>query len=309
MLTALVLAALATAPQQDAVELVWNPAQGSELERRVDFEISGGLDDSRGWLDAFGLGGLADVRVVGRLHVYDTLVRVEAGRPLELERELLGLSTRWDAFERREVATDLVGSTLRYTWDPEARAFECWWSSPAPRALARPALREDLDLRALLPDRPVRVGELWHVPVSAVAPLLLPAGALHVDPELGRAWGFDGLANAFDVERMQRIRDGTVECLLARVEGDLAVVELGWSWWGTLDPFLTIESDSRFAPHVRSSTPLDLDARAWGRLTWDLAAGHARELELEAELEGHLGGPSGWPLRVRGMWWYAIESR
>ncbi|HVS20125.1 MAG TPA: hypothetical protein VMT18_16090 [Planctomycetota bacterium] len=308
MLAVCLLAVFQSAPASGAVELVWRPAPGSELERRVDFELHGGLDDPHGWLGMFGLAGLTDVLVVGRLRVIDTIVDVEGGRPLELERELLALDTLWNGLAERQVAPDHVGCTLRYVWDPETGAFERAWSRRPPRALEPPSLREDLDLRALLPDHAVRVGELWHVPVHSVAPLLVPAGSLHVDGELGRDWGFEGLAQAFDIERVQRIRDGRVECLFARVEGDLAVVEFGWTWWGSVDPFLTPQPDAWFAPCVRyapDGITLDLDARAWGRMTWDLAANHARELELSAEMDGTLGG---WPFRARGTWWYEIEA-
>lgn len=251
------------------------------------------------------------------MRVSDEIRRVADARPLELVREFERLTTTWDGHARCEVRPELLGRALVYTWDEGAGAYERDWVRPASSRVDPPALREDLDLRALLPGELVRVGEVWRVPVSSVAGLLAPAGALHVDEALGEAWGFDGLADAFDLERVQPIRDGEVECLLERivlVDGRrLAAIEVGWEWWGTIDPFLTPHAGTwltRIAPG--SSICADLDGRAWGRLLWDLEGGHALEFELQAEVSGQHGAPGvrcGLRFHVRGSWFTTITPR
>jgi hypothetical protein len=303
--------------RSESVELVWRPEPGSVLERDVEFEVRGGLDEGYVGLSLLGLSGLADVSVQGHLRVSDEIVRVADGRPLELRREFERLTTTWDGLARCEVHPELLERALVYTWDESAGTYAREWARSPTSRVAPPALREDLDLRALLPGEPVRVGDLWRVPVSSVAGLLAPAGALHVDEDLGEAWGFDELAQAFDIERVQRIRDGEVECLLkriVRVDGRrLAVIEVGWEWWGTIDPFLTPRADTwlaRIAPG--SSICADLDGRAWGRLLWDLEGGHAHEFELQAEvsgLHGARGSRCGLRFHARGSWFTTITPR
>lgn len=302
----ILILALQAASAPGAVQLHWAPPPGSELVRRIDVELQGGLEDPGGGLSRIGLGGLASVAVVGRMRVVDSMGESTQGRPLAFDREVLELHTRWGGVAPRDVQPEVVGRMLRYAWDAETTAYEVTWQPVRRGAPAPPGLPEDLDARALLPERAVRVGETWRVPVSAVAPLLLPAGAGHVDEGLARAWKVHELAGAFDLERMQRIRDGFVSCRLVSVEGGLAVVEMGWTWWGRIDPFLTLDLEAWHLPLASGKVPLDVDARAWGRLTWDLEGGHARELELRAELDGLLGG---WPVTARGTWWYAIEAR
>lgn len=310
MLAALVLAVLAPIAQEGAIAIVWQPAAGTVLERCVEFEVRGGIAEPH-VLVALDLRGLSNASIRGRMRVRDTLGAIEGGRPLALEREVLELRTTWNGLAENDVAPDLAGRALRYAWDGELDAFEHKWARPHPRGITPPALREDLDLRALLPGRLVRVGELWRVPVSRAAALLAPAGGLHVDERLADAWGFDDLTRAFDIERVERIRDGEVECLLARVEGPIAVIEFGWTWWGAIDPFLTPAPDTWLARLAPDPMRLGLDGRAWGRLLWDLDAGHARELELEVELDGLLATPLtrlGIPIHARGTWWVFIES-
>ncbi|HVS20126.1 MAG TPA: hypothetical protein VMT18_16095 [Planctomycetota bacterium] len=312
MLAALVLAVLAPIPQEGAIEILWCPTAGTVLERCLEFEVRGGIAEYEHLLAGLDLRGLAGTSIRGRLRVRDTLGPVEEGRPLVLEREVLELRTTWNGLAELDVAPDLAGRALRYAWDAERDAFERDWARPHPRGIAPPALREDLDLRALLPGRPVRVGEVWRVPVSRAAPLFAPAGGLHVDTRLADARGFDDLARAFDIERGERIRDSEIECLLARVEGRTAVIELGWTWRGAIDPFLPPASDTWLARLAPDPTRLGLDGCAWGRLLWDLEAGHAREFKLEVEFDGLLATPLtrlGIPIRARGMWWVAIESR
>lgn len=300
----------------EAVELDWRPAPGTVLERDVELEVSGGIDSALVGSSAFRLEGLAEVSIASRLRVRDEVRRIAHGRPLELVREIEELTTTWDGLARCAVRPDLLGRALVYAWDESAGDCERTWERPRSGGGTPPALREDLDMRALLPSEPVRVGDVWRVPVSSVAGLLAPAGALHADEALSEAWGLDGFAGAFELERVQRIRDGEVECLLeriARVDGRrMAVIEVGWSWWGTIDPFLTPRSGTWLASLALGSTRAHLDARAWGRLLWDLEAGHARELELRAELEGELGAPGsrgGLRLHARGAWFTSIAER
>jgi len=315
------LVALSSALQaagSESVELTWHPAPGTVLEREVEFEVSGGLDDAFVWLAAFRLEGLADVSIEGRLHVSDEVRRIADGRPLELVREIERLTTTWDGLARCEVRPEFFGRALVYTWDERASAYERAWARPGSSRAAPPALREDLDLRALLPGESVRVGDVWRVPVSSVAGLFAPAGAVHVDEALAEAWGFDVLASAFDLERVQRIRDGEVRCLLERivsVDGRrVAVIEFGWSWWGMIDPFLTPSAGTWLAIIATDRIRADLDGRAWGRLLWDLEAGHAREFELQAELNGQLAGSDsrmdrGVRFHARGSWFTSISAR
>lgn len=317
MLALLALSIALQSARGEVVELAWRPAPGTVLEREIEFEVHGGLgEEYADTLGVFGLGWLTKVSVSGRLRVRDEVHHLADGRPLVLVREYERLATGWNGLARHDVRPDGLEHPLRFTWDESSGTYERAWVRPELHSDAPPALREDLDLRALLPGEPVRVGDVWRVPVSSVAGLLAPAGGLHVDEALSEAWGFDELGHAFELERLSRVRDGEVQCLLeriVRVDGRrLAVIDVGWTWWGTIDPFLTPSPDTWIGRLLPDSVAADLDGRAWGRLLWDLEGGHAREFELQAELTvrlGARGARGGTPMHARGTWFTKITPR
>lgn len=316
MLACLALSIALQSARGETVELAWGPEPGTVFERKIEFDVQGGLGADTASLELFGVGWLLDVSVAGRLRVRDEVHGVADGRPLALTREYEHLSTVWEGAGHHDMAPRLMDRPLRFTWDESARGYACAWKRPRSPDETPPSLREDLDLRAFLPGAPVRVGDVWRVPVSSVAGVLAPAGALHVDGYSSAAWGLDEFGRAFDLERVRRIRDGEVQCLLervVRVDGrGMAVIEVGWSWWGTIDPFLTPAEGTWLARFLPDGIPAHLAGRAWGRLLWDLEGGHAREFELQAELNGHLGaaaGHPGLPIQARGAWFTKITPR
>lgn len=301
------------AARGETFELAWRPAPGTVLEREIEFEVHGGLGEEHTGLSALGVGWLSAVSVTGRLRVRDEVLSLADGRPLVLAREFERLSTVWDGRWSRAVRPELLDRPLRFTWDELTDSYAVAWVRPRSDDAAPPALREDLDLRAFLPDEPVRLRTVWRVPVSSVAGVLAPAGNLHVDERLSETWGFAVFGEAFDLERLRRVRDGEVQCRLeriVRVDGRrLAVIDVGWTWWGTIDPFLTPSPDTWIGRLLPDSVPADIEGRAWGRLLWDLEGGHAREFELQAELTVRLGARGGTPIHARGTWFTTITPR
>lgn len=313
------LALLAQIPGDATVELVWGPEPGSVLEREIEFELRGGLDGvSLGAVTMLRVDWLSEVSIIGELKLRDEVLELGRGRPLRLRREFERVSTDWNGPTRRDVLPELDGRPIRLEWNEDESTWKAEWEHPRSRSTPAPALPADLDLLGFLPEGPVEVGACWRVPARAVESLLAPGGGLHVDEGLGSAWGLDGFANAFDFERLRRIREGEVQCRLERIERvdgrRMAAIEFGWTWWGTLDDVLEPSPELPWARYAREGTSLDVDARAWGRLRWDLEGRCARELELHAELDGNLRASSRaytWGTRValRGTWFVAITSR
>ena len=122
----------------------------------------------------------------------DTYVEVEDGRPLVLVRSYEEALNEMDMTisvmgqsDDQSMSADaaIVGSTVRFTWDPDAEVYDREFAEGSegdPDRLAR--LEEDTDLRMLLPGREVVEGDEWEVGCVFLKHLLMPGGDLGWDP-------------------------------------------------------------------------------------------------------------------------------
>ena len=123
-----------------------------------------------------------------RIVVTDEILEVEDGRPLELVRTFDELSQEstfrtsendgGEEFERTLVS-DLEGVTVRFLWDEDAEAY---FAEPADQDDLDDDvldwLLEDMDLRLVLPDEEVEVGDTWEIDPAAYLSVMWPGGLL-----------------------------------------------------------------------------------------------------------------------------------
>lgn len=164
-------------------------------------------------------------------------------------------------------------------------------------------LTEDLDLRALLPEKPPAEGKSWEVPAQALASVLAPGGALGLEPDAA-------VVKKVPTEVMTPYQtilstligpcdntgkiEGDVECTwkeTSKKDGrELARIEFEMDVTTKTDTSKEIVRRLEAAKMTTEGAPDS--ARAEGKLrgkgyfTWDLAAGRATE--LQATLEWHL---------------------
>lgn len=192
--TALLALAVLAVPTSDSPRFAPEPGSATEKHFRADGEytvemieqtINGrhvelpipAMEGSRSW----------------HLAVIDRYVETRDGRPERLERrideieggcefelEVLGESGRYGV----SMTSDLVGADLLVRFDPDEEEvrIEVPEDSDLDESLLE-GLREDLDLRALLPEGEVAEGDRWEVPAERLVDVLQPGGDLTLQPE------------------------------------------------------------------------------------------------------------------------------
>ena len=241
------------------------------------------------------------------LELVDTPGALEDGRPEELTRRFEAASKSFEVelalqgFEElydAELESPLAGETVLLEWDEDEQA---WVASSETGLEARhlERLREDCDLRALLPEdgADAEEGAEWTVPAEQLRDLLAPAGRLLFtgdelpDGPYGALTPTDLVATTLvTVADTARELDGEARLHWSGTEDGLAVIEL------ELELTLAGAVDDDLEQLVRDmgaggkrDVALDytwsLEGR--GQLLWALDRGHFRELELalDGELE------------------------
>jgi len=300
-----VLAVLALPSGEGA--LAWQPAEGATLSRtfreETDWSLTamnqtaGGAERE---LDVPELSGLTR----RALEVVDELVELGEGRPALLRRTVAAAeksSTTDFAFQDVEesydfeLETPLSGQTVTFRWD---EGDEDWRvdSEHVDSGLLE-GLREDLDLRALLPDEPAGEGSEWTVDLETLIDVLRPGGALGFTRDSPPEGPYAALT-ATDVIATSLISAADVadavwgelrlEWSETREEDGrtLAVIEL------ELEGDLSADVTERIARLTEESSShgkrdpelsVDWEVEGKGQLVWDLAAGHFASFELAFE--------------------------
>jgi hypothetical protein len=211
------------------------------------------------------------------LTVTDTFESVAGGVPLVVRRRFdeLRRQKRWrysndDGEESGDVSYEsaLEGKTVTFERDgPDGEFAASFAAGSKGEDELLSGLSEDLDLRALLPARPVAEGESWSIDAGAFACILYPGGELHLK---------DGGGEGEDMAPWDAL-------VRANLTGDFTATFAGRSEGGSSCARVDLELDVQ--THVereteRSKGRIDARYELSGALTWDLDLGHARSLEL-----------------------------
>lgn len=125
-----------------------------------------------------------------RVKVTDRWVKVADGRPLELDRTFdeLVKNTKSETTEAKAkeakitesaLESDLEGKTVRFSWNAKDSKYDMTAAGEELDPELFVGLREDLDLRVLLPTKDVGVGDTWDIDCRPLNYMLEPGGNLH----------------------------------------------------------------------------------------------------------------------------------
>lgn len=221
-----------------------------------------------------------------RCVVTDAFEAVEGGGPLRVLRTFdeLGAEEKsrfsgegGDEDDDAEYESALEGKTVLFTWDAESEAFEAAFADGSEgdgELLA--GLAEDMDLRRLLPERPVAEGDSWEIEGRVFECVLDPGGELGLE----------------ETESEEADTTGTDEALRANLTGTVTATYQGTQEEeGVRLAVIALEVDT--STHAdRELGPEELEEggsgtgriesgfQLAGELRWDLAHGHAISLEL-----------------------------
>ncbi|TDJ65863.1 MAG: hypothetical protein E2O39_17405 [Planctomycetota bacterium] len=294
----LLAAALPLAAGPDPVAIRFAPAEGTtwtktfESSMELEFEamsvVMDGNEVPTEYLPIFDI----QSQDVERLVFTDHYVAVGEGRARVLRRRFDTIEVERDlTFEMSGMAeasstshgsgtSGLEDRTVVFTWDDDDAEYEVRWTGGDGDDALLLGLVADVDLRALLPDEAVAIGDSWEVSWDGHGLLLEPGGDLHVELEGENLEAFE---HPEDGETM----DGSAFLRLVAVEAEegarIAVIEIEGRFTvsaegpGDLDDVPVADGDATVA------TTLAVEFE--GELRWDLAAGMLRSLEVTGETE------------------------
>jgi hypothetical protein len=225
--------------------------------------------------------------------VTDTYEAVEGGKPRRLRRsfdELGGReSSRFSSEEGEkgdasEYASELEGKAVVFTWDEETGRFDAAFAADHVGAADLLAdLDEDMDLRRLLPERPVAEGESWSIDPRAFSAVLDPGGDLGLEIEGGLEEGPD------DSDKEAQLRANLAGSITATYRGtraDDGVHQALIALACEISTYAEQPLEGDEVPEGTNGTDrIEIRFDLEGELCWDLAHGHASSFELSGANE------------------------
>lgn len=307
-----------------AVELVWNVPAGTEFTRTVRTEFTLGLEEFTSRMNGQEIPAAflpeLDVQVHSSslLAVTERIEEATAGRPVRLRRTFdeveveesneVTLSGESDRSVRRG-RSPLEGRTVRFAWDEDAEAYERSLVDDE-TDVALDGLLEDLDLRGLLPEEEVEIGDTWELEPALLGALETPGGDL--------AWEWDG--DPFDEDpELDEGWSGEVEATFTGwatdAEGRIAVIgitgEISREYARATDLEHVPVADGPATETTRETHELEAELR------WDVEGGRLREFALASTVSMRVttaqdsddGGPAPFEstLLLTGTWEVEIE--
>lgn len=287
----------------DDEELVFAPEEGTTLKRSFEAQADYEPAELSVTLDGNELEVEQQVPVtlhfVERIVVRDAIEGVEDGRPTELVRTFLELAQDYTFSSEGEdgeqsATSELEQRSVRFSWDAEEEDYSVEVADDGDELDEDllEYLREDMDLRGLLPEGEVAEGDEWEFDPTVYVAFMWPSGLLDfrtADEEL------DEVGRDMNAETMERI-EGTAKARFAGVREEdgvrVAVLEIE----------LDIETGASAQRETEQGTidiELTIERELEGEILWDLENDHLVSAELEGSStrsntrSGTLPGPEG----------------
>lgn len=300
---------LALAPVVD--DLAFRPKDGSEVTKTFANSMELGVDDLSMTVDGNDMSEMvpldeAQMSMTSSITITDKYVKVADGRPTELVRSFDAIDSSVEAGAEttsNEELEKLEGKKVSFKWNEENSDYDVAYHESEGDAEMLDRLAEDMDLRALLPDRWVKTGDKWEVDAKGLMSVVF-AGMRLDKIDMGEAP--EGMADVIEemLGEVRRLGDDIKTVCEYKGTRDVdgkscGAIGIKVEGKPTLDlaNFITNvaqkQGESMGVPieiDVKKAS-LSMEIAAVGELVWDLADGHvhgftlAPDVMLNAELD------------------------
>jgi len=237
---------------------------------------------------------------------------------MSMKIEVMGESHDQDKTSKSK--SQLAGKTVLFTWDGDAKDYKKAFDPASENADLLKGLKEDMDLRALLPENEVKEGDEWDVNVKSLASVLGPGGDLSLVPE-------DKDTNGMDMG-MSGGMGSMSEMLGEMLEGDAkakftGLRDVGGAKMAVIKLTMKIASSKDMTDIVKEAMKkqklpaememkfdhmdIDLKIDGEGELVWDMAAGHAHSFEMSGPV--HVNMDMSMKIKPPGQGDMSVEQR
>jgi hypothetical protein len=237
---------------------------------------------------------------------------------MSMKMEVMGESHDQDKTSKSK--SPLVGKTVTFTWDGDAKEYKKAFDPASDNTDVLKGLKEDMDLRVLLPENEVKEGDEWDVNVKSLAGVLGPGGDLALVPEDKDSSGMDmGMSGGMS---------SMSEMLGEMLEGDAkakftGMRDVGGAKMAVIKLTVKIASSKDMTDIVKEAMKkqklpqdmemkfdhmdVDLKIEGEGELVWDIAAGHAHSFEMSGPV--HVNMDMSMKITPPGQGAMSIEQR
>jgi hypothetical protein len=285
-----------------ADELAFRPAAGSTIKKKLELDMEMSLVDASMTMNGEPMpAGLEEIKgqtmllgmVVG---VGETYVATVAGRPTELLRsyDKLAMDVSFgDQSESLDEFTKLEGKTVRFKWNADESVYDKSFVESEGDVDSLKELSEDMDLRALLPEKAVSEGDSWEVSAKQLMSLFMPGGFVGQSANEAGMEGFEEIRKEIEDQLDQALKDFKVVCTYkgARDSGGVNVGEIAFNFDGKAKMDLSSLLEAAMKAQRQEGMPemdmrgsAGMEMQGAGTLLWDLASGHMHDYVLHADL-------------------------
>ncbi len=261
--------------------------------------------------------------------VTDTYGKVADGRPVSLDRSYDSIDTEFNMSMTAEggpagteTATPsgsgtspLEGLKVHFQWNAEDSDYDATWADEEAQGEDEwlEGLEMEMDLRDLLPARPLTVGDRYEIPLEGLVSVVAPGGDLKIDMQID---GDEASMGPADPELMTNMRRMFSEILRGKASGTLSEVREGEDGrFAVIEIDLDVDSNSDMSDLVQEAMEMQRQEgleislnqadvhfalEGKGTLEWDLDQGRVHSLdlsgdtsmEMEMEMEMNFGPQS-----------------
>lgn len=293
---ALLVATLFLSPGvRDDVALHFTAEDGTVLKRTFDAHAEYERTDVALSIDGEPVEGLEAAELSmdfdEHIAVSDDLRSVADGRPTVLVRTFDELSqetkfTSGEESQESSSSSDLEGRSVRFQYEDGDYAVETADDGEDLDEHVSHWLAEDMDLRRVLPDQDVSVGDEWELDPRLYLAFMWPGGLLEFRDDGEEISDQDRRMNQQTIERLQ----GTGTARLEEVRDEEGVrvavihvqLEVTTGCDGTLEGTVEAEEGEEEQPYS-IAIEVEIERTIEGTILWDLDHGHARSADLQAD--------------------------
>lgn len=307
------------ATRPPVAKIRFSPTAGSKLTRTFENKTEFSLDDLSVKINGQDSPMKPEVEMTMnqsmKVVVDDEFVKLRDGAPKVLRRRFSDLGSDMKVDAKIEImgqsqdqsksgkgTSELTGKTVVFTWDEDTKSYKTAFDPALDKAELLKGLKEDMDLRVLLPKDEVKAGDEWDVEVSELAKVIAPGGELKIKPEEAKAT--DDPSGLGQMSGMSGISDwlgdsisGTAKAKFTGMRDvgghSYAVIGLTLKAKGSKD--LTeivksaIEKQAKEGMKMETkSVDVDFEIAGEGELLWDVEAGHAHSFDFSGPSSARL---------------------
>jgi hypothetical protein len=238
---------------------------------------------------------------------------------MSMKMEVMGESHDQDKSVKAK--SQLTGKTVVFTWDADSKEYKKAFDPAEDNVDLLKGVREDMDLRVLLPENEVKEGDEWDINVKGLASVLGPGGNLALVPDESDAGG--GMDPGM-TSGMSSLSEMLGDLLEGDAKGKFTGMrDVGGTKMAVIKLTVKISSSKDMTDVVaeamkKTKLPaememkfdhmdIDLKIESEGELIWNVATGHAHSLEMSGPV--HINMDMAMKISPPGQGAMSLEQR